>query len=118
MGRKLYLPLIFISLLASSALAQTGEIKGRVIEKGTNDGAPFASVGAYLGGTLVQAAVTDIDGYYSIKPLNPGKYDVKATSVGYSPAERTGVIVTSDGMAFVDIDLPKGITSTSARVWP
>ena len=116
MGRKLYLPLIFISLFASGALAQTGEIKGRVLEKGTKDGVPFANVAALLGGTIVQAAVTDIDGNYTIKPLNPGKYDVKGTSVGYGPAEKTGVIVSSDKIAFVDIEMGKGIELTAVDI--
>ncbi len=108
MGRKLYLPLFLISILGLNALAQTGEIKGRVLEKGTKEGVPFASVAALLGGSQVQATVTDIDGNYSIKPLNPGKYDVKATSVGYSPFEKTGVIVSTDKISFVDLELGKG----------
>src|SRR5438045_3101252 len=108
MGRKLYLSLIVFSFLASCTFAQTGEIKGRIIEKGTNDGVPFASVAALLAGTQVQATVTDIDGNYTIKPLNPGRYDVKATSVGYSPAEKTGVLVSTDKTSFVDIEIPKG----------
>src|SRR5437868_6497812 len=112
MGRKFYLPL-FISLFSLHALAQTGEIKGRVLEKGSKDGVPFASVAALLGGTQVQATVADIDGNYSIKPLNPGKYDVKATYVGYSAAEKTGVIVSSDKISFVDIELPKGVVDLS-----
>lgn len=116
MGRKFYLPLFFISLLSLNALAQTGEIKGRILEKGGKDGVPFASVAAMLGGTQVQATVTDIDGNYNIKPLNPGKYNVKATCVGYSPAEKAGVIVSSDYIAFVDIELGKGIELKQVEV--
>ncbi|MCX6291328.1 MAG: TonB-dependent receptor [Bacteroidetes bacterium] len=116
MKRKFYLPLFLISLLGLNAFAQTGEIKGRILEKGTKDGVPFASVAALLGGTQVQAAVTDIDGNYTIKPLNPGKYDVKATCVGFNAAERTGVIVSTDKMTFVDIELGKGIILKEVEV--
>jgi hypothetical protein len=116
MVRKFYLPLILISFFALSAAAQTGEIKGRVLEKGSKEGVPFASVAALLGGAQVQATVTDIDGNYTIKPLNPGKYDVKATSVGYSPAQTSGVIVSTDKISFVDIELGKGIELKAVEI--
>ncbi len=91
MGRKFYLALFALVLFGISSFAQTGEIRGKVTEKGGKEGIPFASVAALLNGTQVQATVTDFDGNYSIKPLNPGKYDVKATSVGYQALEVHGV---------------------------
>ncbi|HNS12536.1 MAG TPA: carboxypeptidase regulatory-like domain-containing protein [Bacteroidia bacterium] len=109
MGRKFYLPLFVLVLLGTSSFAQTGEIRGKVTEKGGNEGIPFASVAALLNGTQVQATVTDFEGNYSIKPLNPGKYDVKATSVGYQASQISGVIVSSDKMAFANFELSKGI---------
>lgn len=108
MGRKFYLPLFVLILVGLSAAAQTGEIRGKVTEKGGKEGVPFASVAALVNGAQVQAAVTDFDGNYVIKPLPPGKYDVKATSVGFQPAMRTGVLVTVDKSSFVDFELGKG----------
>ncbi|MBP6334923.1 MAG: TonB-dependent receptor, partial [Bacteroidia bacterium] len=108
MGRKFYLPLCVFLLTAVSSFAQTGEIRGKVTEKGGNEGIPFASVAALLNGTQVQATVTDFDGNYSIKPLNPGKYDVKATSVGFQSQELKGVVVSVDNIAFADFGLSKG----------
>ena len=93
MGRKIYLPLIIISLLGFQSLAQTGELRGRVTEKGTTESVPFAHVAAYLNGSLVQGAQSDFDGNYVIKPLSPGKYDIKVTYTGYTPADVTGIIV-------------------------
>lgn len=110
MGRKFYLPLILISFFFGTAvLAQTAEIRGKVTEKGTNEGIPFASVAAFMGGSQVQGSVTDIDGNYVIKPLNPGKYSVKATSIGYSPAEVSNILVAESKTSFVNIQLGKGI---------
>src|SRR5262245_22958862 len=97
MGRIIYLPFLLLFLLAGNlAVAQVGEIRGKVVEKGTKEGVAFASVAAFLNGAQVQGTVTDIDGNYSIKPLTPAKYDVKATSVGYTPAEVKGVLVSAD----------------------
>ena len=117
MGRKIYLPLLIVSLLGLRSLAQTGELRGKVIEKGTSEGVPFASVVALLGGTEVQATSTDIDGNYVIKPLTPGKYNVKATCVGYTISEVSGIIVSSDKFTKVDIELPKGIQLPEAKVF-
>ena len=108
MKLKFYLPLFFISVLGLNAFAQTGEIKGRITEAGGKDGVPFASVAALLGGTQVQAATADLDGNYTIKPLNPGKYNVKVTSVGFSPFEKVGVIVSVDKISYVDVEMTKG----------
>src|ERR1043166_9204184 len=100
MGKKFYLPFLFLIFLGAAAFAQTGEIKGHITEKAGKEGVAFASVAAMLNGAQVQATVTYFDGNFSIKPLNPGKYDVKVTCVGYSPAEIKGVIVSSDKTSF------------------
>ena len=109
MGRKFYLAFIALVFFGASSFAQTGEIRGKVTEKGSNEGIPFASVAALLNGTQVQATVTDFDGNYSIKPLNPGKYDVKATSVGYQALQISGVQVSSDNISFSNFELSKGV---------
>ena len=109
MGRKIYLPLIFFIATLSNVYAQSGEIRGQIKERGGKDGVPFASVAATIGGQQLIATVTDIDGNYTLKPLNPGKYDVKATCVGYSPSQTNGVLVTVDKISFVNIELGKGI---------
>jgi len=109
MGKKFYVALFVLVLTGINGIAQTGEIRGKVTEKGGKEGIPFASVAALLNGTQVQATVTDFDGNYSIKPLNPGKYDVKATSVGYQPQEIKGVLVSTDKISFADFELGKGV---------
>ena len=109
MGRKFYLPLIAMLFIGIGAFAQSGEIRGKVTEKGGKEVVPFASVAALLNGTQIQAAVTDFDGNFSIKPLNPGKYDVKATCVGYNAQAIQGVLVTIDKISFANLELGKGV---------
>ena len=108
MGRKFYLPLVVLVFSFLISEAQTGEIRGKITEKGGAE-IPFASIAALVNGTQVQATVADFEGNYTIKPLSPGKYDVKATSIGYSTVLKSGVIVTVDKISFVDIELTKGI---------
>jgi sRNA-binding regulator protein Hfq len=110
MGRKVYVPLLLLAFFSTlSVFAQTGEIRGKVTEAGSREGVPFASVAALLNGTQVQGTVTDFDGNFSIKPLNPGKYDVKVTCVGYSPKQLNGVLVSADNIAFANFEISKGI---------
>jgi hypothetical protein len=89
--------------------AQTGEIRGKITESDTKQGAAFATVTAKQNNTIVQGAVTDMDGNYVIKPLVPGKYDIEVSSVGYQPAKQTGIVVNVDKASYVNISLGKGI---------
>ncbi len=116
MGRKLYLSLALFIFTATVGFAQTGEIKGKVIDKETKQGVPFATVTAESNGTVVGGNQTDIDGKYSIKPLAPGKYNVKVSYVGYNPSERTGVIVSVENAAYSDFELNKGIELGAVEV--
>ncbi len=116
MGRKLYQSLVVLLLLGFTVNAQTGEIRGKVIEKENKMGAAFATVTALMNNSIVQGAVTDIDGNYVIKPLNPGKYDVQVTSVGFQPAKKVGVIVSVDKASYADIEIGKGIDLVTVEI--
>lgn len=115
MGRKFYLLLVVLVLSCYISKAQTGEIRGKITEKGGKE-IPFASVAALVNGIQVQATIADFEGNYTIKPLNPAKYDIKATSVGFSPILKAGVIVTVDKISFVDIELHKGIEIAEVEI--
>ena len=59
-------------------------------------------------------AQTDFDGNFTIKPLGPGTYNLKATFVGYTTAEITGIIVSIDKITFADVKLGKGAVDITA----
>lgn len=103
---KRFLFMLFALLLAATGAiyAQNGEIQGKVTDAKTGETVPFATVQLTVNGSL-QAAQTDFDGYYSIKPLPAGAYDVKVTYVGYADQETRGVIVNSDKITFLDVKL-------------
>jgi len=95
--------LLFISLfiIHLSLIAQTGSIKGVVKDSKTNQ--PIWNVSVYIeqGGSLI-GNVTDLDGKYTIKPLKPGVYAVKAKFQGYAPVEIQKINITSDKIVYVD----------------
>ena len=86
-----------------------GEITGKVIDKQSKEAIPFATVTAELNGAVVSGAQTDINGVYSIKPLEPGKYKVKVSYMGYTPSEVAGVIVSPENNKEMDLAMNKGV---------
>ncbi len=111
MLKKLQL-LLFVSIAAVNiANAQVGQgaLKGKIIDKETNEPVPFANVAVFLNGNQISGATTDFDGVFFVKPLPPGKYEVKATYVGYQPAGISGVVVKADQTSYQDIKISQGV---------
>lgn len=110
MLRKIYFSIITLLIAGSAAIAQNtgGAIKVLLKDKSNGESIPFANVVAYQGGVQVGVATTDMDGYAMIKPLTPGKYDVKGVYVGYQAQEIKGVIVGEAKTAYVTIELNNG----------
>jgi outer membrane receptor protein involved in Fe transport len=90
-------------------MAQTGTIRGTVVDdKGLP--VPFANVSVEQAGAIVTGGSTDFDGVFKIKALKPASnYYVKASAVGFSPAGRNGVVVSSDEIVMVDFTLTTGV---------
>jgi outer membrane receptor protein involved in Fe transport len=81
-------------LLTNSLLAgTTGKIVGRIIDSGTEEA--LIGVNVYLEGTS-QGATTDLEGYYVILNVSPGKYTLVADYIGYQVQKRTGISVSID----------------------
>ena len=103
---KNYIGLFFFTLIfATLSYGQDGAIKGKIIDKVTGESIPFANVVVNRGGRLSGGATTDFDGYYTVKPLNPGKYDVIVTYIGYKTIKMVDVIVTPDAITFQDLKM-------------
>lgn len=108
MLRKILILLVLGIATFQSVNAQSGTLKGVVVDSITNEPLPFANVIVELNGSQAGASQTDFDGKYTIKPLVPGKYSIKASYVGYSPAQINGVLISSDKITFYDVKLTKG----------
>ena len=110
MLRKIYFSIVTLLLAGASVIAQNngGAIKVLLKDKSNGETIPFANVVAYQGGVQVGVGTTDMDGYAMIKPLAPGKYDVKGVYVGYQAQEIKGVVVGESKTAYVTIELSNG----------
>ncbi len=88
MIRNLFICTLFLGI-AQLAMAQTGEIHGKIIEKAT--GEPMTGANIIIE-SLIIGTTADLDGNYSIK-VAPGIYTVKISFVSYNTIELTDVKV-------------------------
>ena len=79
---KRVLQLVILIFAISPMLAETGSIKGFILDQATGDPLPFVNV--VVEGTNI-GTVTDIDGIFIIDGLDEGKVRLNATFIGYDP---------------------------------
>jgi len=77
--RRFFISILLV-VVAFSASAQKGSVKGFVYEKETGEPAIFASV--YLYKTTI-GATTDVNGFFAITQIPPGDYIMMATFIGF-----------------------------------
>ena len=81
-----------------------------------NEPLPFASVVLFLNGNQVSGTNTNFDGEYTIKPVQPGTYDVLISFVGYQSKKVTGVKISANKIQFVNSELSAGVMMAEAEV--
>ncbi len=99
-----YLFLLLFLGVAGTAMAQSGAITGKVLDERKQ---PIlgAIVEVSQGGLPKGGTATDEDGNYLIKPLNPGRYDVKISYASYKTKLTKDVIVSPDKTTALNADL-------------
>lgn len=85
-----------------TAAAQQGRISGQVVDRET--GRPLASVQLVVVGQGL-AIQSDLDGRFRTPPLPSGKYSVRATLIGFRPAQRDSIAVEADRTTDVSFTL-------------
>ncbi|MFH2096382.1 MAG: TonB-dependent receptor [Bacteroidota bacterium] len=104
MPRKIVLSL-FAMLFVSGLFAQSGTLKGKVVDVDTGEPIPFANVSIMQEGSTVTGGMTDFDGNYTIKPIPAGKYTVQASYVGYKSLQYAGLRINAGKITFQDFKL-------------
>lgn len=94
--------LLALVLLPASAMAQTGVIRGFVLEAATGD--PLPGVNVRIDGTT-QGAQSNLNGEFVIIGVRPGTYSVVASFVGFRTERRDGVSVNIDLTSTVEFRL-------------
>jgi len=115
MLRKIYL-IAILALTSSFAMAQSGSLKGVITDAMSGEPVPFANIVIEKNGNQSGGTTTDFDGKYTIKPVEPGTYTIKATFVGYGTVEVIGVIVSANKITFQDVKLQQGVAIGEIKI--
>lgn len=100
--------LFFIALLALTVslvevwAGTTGKIAGKVVDAKTKEplvGVNVMLVGKQLGGS------TDVEGNYFIINIAPGKYQLRATAIGYAASVVDNLVVSADQTTKVNFEV-------------
>ena len=109
MIRKLLL-LVFAVVAVNGLFAQSGTLKGKILDGDTGEPIPFANVSILQGGKILTGGMTDFDGKYTIKPVPVGKFTVKASYLGYSTISLSNVQINNSKITFQDFKLPASVS--------
>jgi len=113
MLRNLLLSIGFVLATSLLVFSQTGSgtIKGKIVDKQTKEPISFANVVVEVGGVQMGGSTSDFDGNFQIKPVPPGKVDLKASFVGYKPYMIKGIIIMPDKITFQNLELEVATTT-------
>ena len=107
--KKLTTLITILFFISNGIFAQLGEIKGFVKDEKTGEPLFGATVYIETAGNKVGDA-SDPDGKYTIKPVNVGTHVVFVSVLGYKKIKITDVLVTSDKITYVDVNMEKAVT--------
>ena len=113
--KKHLLPAVSFILIITSYLfsGTTGKIAG--IVKDADSGEPLPGVNILLEGTLLGGA-SDIDGYYVILNVPPGRYTLKASIIGYSEVSVQDIRINIDLTTEIDIQMQQTVVESGSEV--
>ena len=100
MKKLIYTTILALGTMSLFGQANFGTLKGKIVEDKTNEPVIEALVTLEVMGKKVMTK-TDFDGKFTIKPLNPGTYNLMAIS-GMDTLRENGITINADKITFVN----------------
>lgn len=102
----------FLALFATQAHAQNAlqVIRGTVIDKEAQLALPGANI-VLLNSNPIKGSVSDANGKFKITEVQPGRYDIKITFIGYKEVILPNVLVNTGKETVLDIGLEENIAA-------
>ena len=88
-----------------TAVTGNSILKGTVTDRETRDELSFANIVLLQNGQPIKVTNTDVNGIYTFRDLPFGRYDIRATYMGYQTTEVKGVPINSSGLFIGDIKM-------------
>ncbi|MCE2740482.1 MAG: TonB-dependent receptor [Sphingobacteriales bacterium] len=116
--KKIYilLAVLFGIQMALHAQSGMGTVRGTVKDAKTKKPMDFVSITLKLNGVTKATTMTDDDGGFVIKTLQPGEYDLYASFVGYSNTTIKGITVSPEADRFVPFSMEPSDGTTFKEV--
>jgi hypothetical protein len=95
------------------ANSQTGIVRGRVVDKNTQEAIVGANV--LIEGTGTGAA-SDLDGYFKINNVPVGSFNLTASAIGYDALTKFNVTLTSGNEQIINFELTENATQLNEVV--
>ncbi|MEI6885519.1 MAG: TonB-dependent receptor, partial [Bacteroidota bacterium] len=97
--------LLFFLLIFSfkTAIAQSGEVRGRLFDHKNNQGIPFANI--IIDGKPTQGTTSDSAGNFVLRKVDPGYIRLAVSVLGYEKKITEDFLVTKSHPVFFDISL-------------
>jgi outer membrane receptor for ferrienterochelin and colicins len=105
-------PIVLLTLLAQATLG-AGSVSGRVV--GAASGEALVGANVRVHGTT-RGAATDTQGHYLIPDLQPGRYRLEYSLVGYQRVIRSGVVVDEGKETIVNVTMTQAPVQTEQVV--
>lgn len=114
MKHYIFILMLFISIgtFANNPVKEGNMIAGHVIVKGTEENIPYATI-QVVGRSM--GTVTNEEGQFEFKRLQPGKYTLHVQALGYKSQEKT-VEVSADYTAVVHFKMEEATFTTDEIV--
>ena len=105
--KKFFLSLLcLLSFGLATAMAQSRDVTGRVIDRETREAIVQATVQLLRNdSSFVSGALTDDRGRFTLEAPDDGRYIVKLTSIGYKPVTKSINIRNGEGLSLGKISL-------------
>lgn len=96
---------LFLTLLTTLAIAQTGKLTGVVCDQ--NNKEPLVGVRLMLiqNNTMSDGVVTDFEGKFLFENISAGKYTLRVTHIGYESKDITDIIIKPGQLTKKDVEL-------------
>src|SRR5712692_4388836 len=107
---------VALVFFASAAFAQVASLTGRITDPSGAVVPQAAVIARSMDTGVATATETTSDGYYTLSSLQPGRYEVTISKAGFVPVKQTGLELTVQQVARLDVTLKVGAVTETIEV--